>query len=302
MYIADLHCDSLLTVNAERGLINGYNFSKDNPQLQLVAAFVPRGEMSAEERRRRLMHYVDVYIAETARLNTVRVEECRDLAFAQTVEQRATVLSVEGGGGLFCDSDELITLHKMGMRVLGLAWDSNELASGCWDGRDTGLTDEGRALVRRCSEMGIIMDVSHLSDLSFEQLMDTTAYPVIATHSNFREVTDSPRNLTRPQAEKLVSRGGIIGLNLYPGYLSSTGRAGAEDILRHVDYALEHFGDRALALGLDIDGFEGGYPEGFDESDSIHDRLVELLLRHYSADVVERIAGLNAIDFFKSNL
>lgn len=302
MYIVDMHCDSISTVTAERGLVNPYNFSREYPQLQFVAEFVPRADEAPEVRRRRLMHYLDVYISECQRLKLVPVSTCHDLSFATAVERRAAILAIEGGGGLFADSEELNTLYRAGLRVLGLAWDTNELAASAWDKNDTGLTPEGVAMVKRCSELGIILDVSHLSDNSFYQLLDTTAYPVVATHSNFRELCSSPRNLTLDMARRITSRGGVIGLNLYPSFLNDSGRADMNDILRHVDYALEHLGEDSLAFGFDIDGTDGVYPDGLDERSSIHDRVVDLLLTRYSESVVEKIAGKNAIEFLKNNL
>ena len=302
MYIVDMHCDSISTVTAERGLVNPYNFSREYPQLQFVAEFVPRADEAPEVRRRRLMHYLDVYISECQRLKLVPVSTCHDLSFATAVERRAAILAIEGGGGLFADSEELNTLYRAGLRMLGLAWDTNELAASAWDKNDTGLTPEGVAMVKRCSELGIILDVSHLSDNSFYQLLDTTAYPVVATHSNFRELCSSPRNLTLDMARRITSRGGVIGLNLYPSFLNDSGRADMNDILRHVDYALEHLGEDSLAFGFDIDGTDGVYPDGLDERSSIHDRVVDLLLTRYPESVVEKIAGKNAIEFLKNNL
>ncbi len=302
MYIVDMHCDSIGTVTAERGLINKYNFSREYAQLQFVASFIPAEGQSPDVRRKRLMRHLDVYIAERERLKLVPVLSCHDLNFAVELDRRASLFSLEGGGGLFADSEELNTLYRAGLRVMGLAWDTNELAASAWDKNDTGLSSEGIAMVKRCSELGIILDVSHLSDKSFYDLLETTAYPVIATHSNFREVTDSPRNLTYDMAKKIAARGGVIGLNLYPGFLSDTGRASADDIIRHVDYALENLGEDVLAFGFDIDGTDGAYPEGITESESIHDRVIDLLLSRYSESVVEKIAGKNAVEFFKCNL
>lgn len=302
MYIADMHCDSIMNVSAQRGLKTRYNFSYKYPQLQFVAAFVPNEGRLPEVRRRKLMRYLDVYIAESARLDLVPVLRCQDLNFAIELRKSSSIFSVEGGGGLFADSEELGTLYRAGMRVLGIAWDTNELATASCDSCDKGLTEAGRNLVLRASEMGIILDVSHLSDRSTAELLEITPYPVIATHSNFREVCDTPRNLPRDLAAKIAARGGVIGLNLYPPTLNASGTATADDILRQVDYALEHFGENCLGFGFDIDGTDGEYPIGFDEESSIHDAVVELLLSHYSADVVEKITGLNVINFLKNNI
>ena len=302
MFVADMHCDSLSNVNSSRGLRNKYNFSIDYPQLQFVAEFVPNRGESAEMRRKRLMHYLDVYISETARLKIVGVRNCHDLNFAVETEQNASILSIEGGGGLFADSEELNTLYRMGMRVMGLAWDRTELAASSFDRDDTGLTDEGRRMVDRLGELGVIIDVSHLSDRSFYEVMERTAYPVIATHSNFREICDNPRNLTLEMAKKIALRGGVIGLNLYPSFLTGGDTASLADLERHVDYALDKLGEDCLGFGFDIDGTDGKYPVGIDETDSIHDRVIEVLDKRYGGRIVEKLAGRNVIDFLRGNL
>jgi len=299
MFVVDMHADSLRTVTEANGLINRYNFSREYPQLQFMADFVPRLGNSPEQRRREVMHYLDVYIAEAQRLGLVRVLNCHDVNFAIELEKRATLFAVEGGGGLFADSEELTTLHKMGLRVLGLAWDSNELATSSRDNSsDKGLTAEGFKMVERCSELGIILDISHLSDRAVYDLLGATAYPVIATHSNFREVRSSERNLPLDIAKKVASRGGVIGINLYPEFLGEN----IDAIFSHIDYALDKLGEDAIAFGFDIDGTDGKYPVGITEEGSIHDRVIELLLGRYSERLVEKLAGLNAIDFLKNNL
>ena len=302
MFIVDMHCDSLGAVTAEQGLVSKYNLSAEHPQLQFFAEFVPAKAEAPEARRRKLMHYLDVYISEVNRLGLNEIRSCQDINRALQSGGRSALLSVEGGGGLFADSEELNTLYRMGLRVLGMVWDTNELGTSAWDREDNGLTPAGEDMVQRCSEMGIILDVSHLSDKSLERALEISAYPVLATHSNFREVCASPRNLTLPQAKKIVARGGVIGLNLYPSFLADSPVATAEDIYAHVDYALAKLGPSALSLGCDVDGTDGQYPDGFNEQGSIHDRLLELLWRRYPESTVEAIMGGNALSFLKQNL
>lgn len=257
--------------------------------------------MPPEYRRKRVFGLLDVYIAECQRLGIFPVRDCQELNYAIEHGMNSSILAIEGGGGLLPDSVEIDTLYRMGLRVMSLCWDTNELATSAWDREDLGLTEEGRLMVDILSAYGIIIDVSHLSDKSFYEVIERTAYPVIATHSNFRDICASPRNLTLDMARKIAARGGIIGLNIYPAFLNDSGRADKSDIYRHVDYALEKLGEDVLCFGCDIDGVEA-YPEGFLEDESIHDRLVDILLERYSESVVEKIAGLNAINFFKGNL
>lgn len=301
MYIVDMHCDSLLKVTAERGLANAHNLSSKYPHLQLFADFVPNGGMPPEYRRKKTLGFLQVYMAEIQRLGIMPVTDCQELNYAISRGMNASVFSIEGGAGLLPTSAEIDTLYRMGLRVMSLCWDENELASSSIDEIDHGLTEEGKKMVDVLCSYGIIIDVSHLSDLSFYDVMERTAYPVIATHSNFRDVCSHPRNLTLDMARKIARRGGVIGLNLYPKFLSDSGRADKDDIYRHVDYALEHLGEDVLTFGCDIDGIDA-YPCGFSEDVSIHDTLVDILLERYSHSVVEKIAGLNAINFFKGNL
>lgn len=301
MYIVDMHCDSLTCVGGDRGLINSYNFSEKNPHLQFAAAFVPAAKRTPPERRTELMQYFNIYLSEKERLGMLAVKSSEDVYRFEDDELRSSLFSIEGGAGLFPDSPELEVLRAGGLCVLGMAWETNELASSAWDKNDTGLTELGRKMVKRCDSLGIISDVSHLSDKSFYGLMEESGYPVLATHSNFREICSSQRNLTYEMAKMIVDRGGVIGLNLCPEFLKDGRDAGLDDILRHVDYALEKFGDTCLGFGFDIDGIEH-YPKGIRTDMSIHDQVIELLLERYSYDTVEKIAGKNVMNFLKSNL
>ena len=297
MLVLDMHCDSLQRVNANYGLVSEYNVPKNNSFLQFFAICTPRIGRSPEARRRSVMHYLDVYAYECERLGLLKVEDARGLYYATDNIMPAAMFTIEGGGGLFADSEELFTLYRAGLRVMGLAWDTNELATSAFDENDEGLTDAGVAMAIRCAELGITLDVSHLSDKSFYQLSEIYPLPLIATHSNYREICNNPRNLTLDMAKKIISRGGVIGLNLYPSFLSESKNASLDDVIRHIDFHLEHFGDNGLSFGFDIDGTNGKYPIGIDESSSIHDRVIDELIKRYPEDTVCRIAGENAKDF-----
>ena len=223
--------------------------------------------------------------------------------FCHDASKSAAMFTVEGGGGLFANSPELDALARGGLRVLGMAWDTNELSSGAWEKDDTGLTEEGEKMVNRCSALGIIIDTSHLSDRAFYETFELSGFPHIATHSNFREVCPSGRNLTRDMAKMIAARGGVVGINLYSPFLKDGGLATAEDVIRHIDYALDLFGsDENIGFGFDIDGTDGEYQVGIDEKSSIQDQLTEMLITKYGDKTAERIAGLNVIDFLKNNL
>lgn len=302
MYIVDMHCDSLLTVSGERGLVSGYNLSKRYPQMQLFAAFTSCDGKPRETRIKRTMELFNAYLYETDRLGIMRINSGRDVFRATEDNRRSAIFSIEGGAGFLPSSEELRILRGAGLSVFGMAWDNNELCASAYDDIDTGLTAEGRLMVDRLSESSIIIDVSHMSDRAFLETMELTSLPVLATHSNFREVTDDRRNLTSQMARMIADRGGVIGINLYPKFLSDSGVSTKDDILRHVDYGLSLLGEDALGFGFDIDGTDGKYPEGLSLDSSIHDQVIDLLLSHYSDSVVRKIAGENVIEFLKNNI
>ena len=302
MYVADMHCDSLSLVSGERGLLSGYNTSLTHPHLQFFAHFHGAKGLDAASRRRLVMRDFNIYLSECRRLGILNVTSNRELFSAVDDMKSAGMFTVEGGGGLFADSPELDVLVRGGLAVLGLAWDKNELSSSAWDAVDEGLTEEGVRMVERCAELGVTVDVSHLSDRAFYEVFERSPYPHIATHSNFRSVCQSSRNLTDEMAKMISSRGGVIGLNLYPSFLREDGGVAVDDVIRHVDYALTLVGDSALGFGFDIDGTDGKYPRGISESESIHDRIIEELAKRYTAATVEKIAGGNVIEFLKNNL
>ncbi len=299
MYIVDMHCDTSGKVFLGESFVNEYNFSRKYPQLQFAAMFDKSAKNSTpEERRAYSVECEGRLTAAFEREGIGRVFAASDIGAAK----RSVILSIEGGGGLFADSPELNRLYERGLRVFGIAWDGNELAASAYDENDTGLTEAGVKMVKRLSELGIIIDVSHLSDRSFYDVLNVTDSPVIATHSNFRDVCAHSRNLTRDMAKEILSRKGVIGLNLYPPLLSPSGDAVLEDIFAHIDYALSAFGEDILGFGFDIDGTSGRYPLGLDESGSIHDRVAEQLTVRYGERLAAKICGENILSFLKRNI
>ena len=300
VFVVDMHCDSLSTVNEENGLVNKYNVPTAYPFLQFFAHWSKKGSESAEMRRSKLLSAFDTYLYESDRLK--RVFDSKDVFEATDENSKSAIFSIEGGGGLFSDSRELLSLRNAGLTVLGMAWDSNELSASAWDEEDTGLSDEGKKMVHRCEELGIILDVSHMSDKAFFELFEISPLPHIATHSNFREICPSKRNLTREMAEILAARGGVIGMNIYPPFLTENKTATLDDLIRHIDYGLEIVGENAIGFGFDIDGTDGEYPHDLSLDRSIHEQVIDKLAARYGDTVTRKIAGENVIEFLKNNM
>ncbi len=287
MYIIDFHCDS---IGFAPPLVKRYNFSKKHPQLQVVALYDTDGTKTKE--------YIQTFknCVKNEHLNFVK--EYKDIK----TDCHSVMLSIEGGTVL--ESHNLCDLYNEGVRIVGLAWYSNNLAKSnrLEKGElDTGLTDFGKKIIKQGNDLGIIFDVSHLSDKSFWDIASLSKKPIIATHSNFRKLCSHSRNLTDDMAKTIIKSGGVIGLNLYPDFVGKNPTV--YTLFEHIDHCMTLGGENNLGFGFDIDGTDGMYISPLDETESIHDRIIELMLRHgYKTDLVEKIAYKNFLDFLKTNL
>ena len=310
MYIVDSHCDSIQLVDKGKfPLVNPHNFSNNYNQLQLVAMFCMVRDGDLEEAYKRAVRYIGHFsIAiqkESDKVVQVRTYDEIECAFKQN--KHAAMLTVEGGSAIKGSKEVLRDFYHAGVRVFGLAWLSNELAKSnrISDGEeDTGLTDLGREIVSEGNALGMIFDVSHLSDKSFWDLANISKKPLIASHSNFRFLCPHSRNLTDDMARFIVENDGMIGLNMYPEFIDKEKEKQTVDrYFDHLDYCIDKFGSDNIGFGGDVDGTSGEYPSPITEERSIHDQFLEaMIMRGYSDDLIEKFTSKNYLNFFKKYL
>jgi membrane dipeptidase len=177
----------------------------------------------------------------------------------------ATVLHLEGAEPIDADFRMLEILYEAGLRSLGLVWSRPNIFGHGVPFRfpstpDTGpgLTDAGRALVKACNELGIVIDLSHLNEKGFWDVAELSTKPLVATHSNVHALSSHSRNLTDRQLAAIRESRGVVGLNFATCFLRSDGRMLADtplqDMVRHTDYLIEHLGVDGVGLGSDFDG------------------------------------------------
>ncbi|GBC60803.1 membrane dipeptidase [Desulfonema ishimotonii] len=184
-----------------------------------------------------------------------------DIAAAREAGQIGILLSFEGADPLVNDINLLRVFHELGVRGVGLVWSRrNYVADGCaFDtvraGRKGGLTAFGVAVVEQAEKLGMFIDVSHLNDEGFYDVMEITRKPVIASHSNCRALTETMRNLTDEQIRTLARRGGVVGVSAisrFAGDTSDGQRVTVENMLDHVDHIAEIAGVEHVGLGFDF--------------------------------------------------
>ena len=206
----------------------------------------------------------------------------------------AAILTIEGPAGFGFDPELLENLHQIGFRISSLGWnEKNPLTGSHMTGG--GLTDMGRAYVKEAQRVGMRIDVSHISDEGFWDIMKITQAPILATHSSSRSVWNSSRNLTDDMFKAIMETGGVAGMNVYEGFVGEEGKADIDTLCDHIFHFMELDPEgRHIALGGDLDGcdplvagFDGilGYPK-------LAQRLLE---RGLSEEIIWNIFWKNAI-------
>ncbi len=202
------------------------------------------------------------------------------------------MLSVEGAGAM--ELPEIVTpLAAAGVRLASLTWNAdNAWASGCC-GCGGGLTAKGKTAVTLLEREKITVDVSHLNEVGFWQLTAITKRPFIASHSNAAAVFPHPRNLSDRQFCAIRDRGGLVGLNLYPGHL---GGAIGEQFVRHLEHFLALDGEKTLCIGTDLDGFD--LPANIRGVETLETIWTHLIRLGYPIPLLDDIFYNNAYRFF----
>jgi len=211
----------------------------------------------------------------------------------------SAVLTIEGPAGFGFDPELLEDLYLVGFRISSLGWnEKNPLTGSHVTGG--GLTELGKAYVRKAQDLGMLVDVSHISDEGFWDIMKVTQAPVIATHSNSRAVCDVSRNLTDDMFMAICETGGVAGFNQCDAFVGQE-----PDMDRVCDHIL-HFLEldpqgKHIALGGDLDGCDK-LPDGFDGIQSYPLMAERLLDRGVSDDILMNIFWNNALGVMKRAL
>lgn len=210
-------------------------------------------------------------------------------------------LSLEDARVLNHRIERVDALFQMGIRFLTPLWWGDSCIGGAHD-TQVGLTDFGKRAMRAACERGMILDISHASRASANDIFEIAelqSRPVIASHSNAYRVCPVSRNLHPDQIQAIQSSGGVIGLNLYTHFLSNTHDATREDVRRHIEYFLECGAESALCLGCDMDGAE--LPADIPDLEALPS-LAQYLSNYYPETLIRAIFFENAYHFAKRHL
>lgn len=249
----------------------------------------------------------------------VQILNSVDLEKALESDAIGLILALEGGEPIGRDIELLSVFYALGLRMIGMTWNrTNLLAQGIAEDTGAGMSVIGRRLVGALGELGIILDLSHLSERSFWDALEYSTGPVLASHSNCAAVWKHPRNLTDDQIKAIAERGGIIGLNFLPEFVGKL--KVLDGLVNHATHIASLVGERHVALGPDFidylrymgDTMPVSQVQFTDDEleEAAYDPSVRLLPQFYCALVkggfsvmdARSIMGGNAINFLLNNL
>ncbi len=312
----DLHCDtlSLLKQNENTSLrsnsycVDAYKLKKAGATAQFFACFVNMGNFSGESKTEQAYLYALDLLAFAK--SEFKAEICLAKSYKDYLENLklkkiSAFLTVEEGGIIGNDILKLKELYSKGVRLITLCW-NHENSIGFPNSNSSkimqsGLKPFGLKVIEEMNRLGMIIDVSHLSDRCFWDVLSHSKKPVIASHSNARALCCHPRNLTDGMIKALANKGGIAGVNFYSFFLEEKGKANAEIIADHITYMLNAGGEDFVAIGTDFDGFSNPISDIKDIGE-IERLFSALKVRGFTERQLEKLKTVNAERIIKEIL
>lgn len=329
MKIADMHCDTISEIWESRRTgkpqqlfqnslhVDIQKMKKANYVLQNFALYIDMKK--GLDPFAYVLELVDVFQNEIQK-------NAKEIQFVTTYDEilanekqgkLSALMTIEEGGCCKGEIQNLETLYQLGARMMTLTWNyPNELASPNLFDKESplsaegfslfdtsvGLTEKGFQFIERMEALGIIIDVSHLSDAGFWDVAKHTKKPFVASHSNARALCGHARNLTDDMIRVIADRGGVIGLNFYGRFLNAVNDdySSVARMAEHARHILNVGGGECLGLGSDFDGMNGRLE--IQDCGQMYKLVQELERQHFTDDEIERILFRNVMRVYKELL
>lgn len=232
------------------------------------------------------------------------IKNYNDLQTALNKKIFAAILTIEGAHSLEGNLNNVDLLYNLGIRSLTLVHFSKNAAAfpakGYGDKINSGLTDFGRALVKKLEVKKIIVDLAHINKPGFIEAAKLCTKPFIVSHTGIKGVNNLWRNIDDEQLKAVAEKNGVVGIIFSPFFLASKFRCSAEKIIEHIDYVVKKIGIDYVALGSDFDGFIH-LPDGIKDISSLPVITQLLLDREYKEEETKKILGENFLRVAKNN-
>jgi microsomal dipeptidase-like Zn-dependent dipeptidase/gamma-glutamyl-gamma-aminobutyrate hydrolase PuuD len=307
-YTIDTHCDTPMhfAKGANIGKRNK-NTAVDVPKMQegmldaaFMVAYLPQGTRTKAASQKAFDKTVSI-------INQLKqqVEENKeivgmaysidDLKRLKKENKKAIFIGIENGYAIGKDIQNVERFAAMGVQYITLSHngDNDICDSNRGNAEHNGLSAFGKEVIREMNRCGILVDISHTSEKTSFDALAVSQYPVIASHSSVKALCNHPRNLSDKLIKAIASKGGVVQICLYPGFIKKGGKASLKDAVDHIDYVVKLVGIDYVGIGSDFDGGES-LPD-LKAVNEIPKITIELLRRGYSEEDIAKIWGGNLL-------
>lgn len=333
MKVVDMHCDTILallekeqrhqeiSLYANDLCVDINKLNKGNYLLQNFALFTDQKALEIPEQQTMRLYDLYARMLEENKEYIAPVYSYADIEKNQKAGKLSSLLTLEDGGVVFNDLAMLRNYYRLGVRMIALTWNYENgigypnLAMNDFDDYrqvnflqrvDTvnGLTDFGIEYIREMERLGIIIDVSHLNDAGFYDVLDYTSKPFVASHSNARAICPVARNMSDDMILKLAQRRGVMGLNFCGDFLAlhdePNGPSRIDDMVTQIQYIRDLAGIDVIGLGTDFDGINSK----LEIKDASYMPLLEIALKKagFTEEEIEKIFYKNVLRVYKEVL
>ena len=301
----DSHCDTPMFFpqgvdfgsRDERLLVDLHKMTEGHQDATIMVAYLPQSLATSQPKGcRQFADNIFDKIEEITCQHKEHIAIAKDymeLVSHKETGRKSIMLGIENGIALEGDLKNLKHFADRGIVYMTLCHNGDNDICDSAKGSNThnGVSDFGKKVIREMNKLGIMVDLSHASEKSFYDALEISQQPIVCSHSSCRALCDHPRNLTDDQMRALAKKGGIMQITLYTGFLRSDGDATMEDVMAHLEHAIEVMGIDHVGIGTDFDG-DGGV-RGLANASELLNLTRQLKARGYSDDDIQKIWGGN---------
>jgi len=316
MTFIDFHCDTASAMLEQNQPLKQNNLKIDIERLQKGEAKAQFFALYMDKMKHASSYDYCVEMMENFKrelsLNEDSISLCRNVSDLEKAEKEGKVgafLTIEEGDAIEGDLEKLRFFKEQGISLITLTWNyENDLGypNFEWTHQEKGLKAKGFESVELMNELGMLIDVSHLSDAGFADVLQHSTQPFVASHSNARAMTNHPRNLSDEMLKQLADAGGMTGINFFNNFLvkgvlkEKLEIAKIEDMIRHIKHIRNVAGVEVIGLGSDFDGIPN--PVEIEDASQMGKLSDELLKQGFSYDEVEKMFWKNGLQIIKEVL
>lgn len=265
-----------------------------------MVAYLPQGDLTTDAH-----HKAVKYACDKLKMLKEQVERHPERACVATTPQeilwakklgiKAIVPGIENGYAIGEDLDMLQEYKEKGVAYITLCHNGDNLIADSArksEGRNNGLSDFGKEVVKEMNRLGIMVDVAHAGIKTIEDVLAVSSKPIVSSHSSCRALCDHPRNLSDEQIRAIATKGGVIQVCLYAGFINQDeDKASVLDAVEHIEHIIALVGIEHVGIGSDFDG--DGELIGCRNSQDLIRLTIELMRKGYDENELKLIWGGN---------